>query len=119
MLAHKIPIIGFGVTDIHCPFDAGPCLVHVYSGTGKFEIVHIDDQHAIQFRVVENSLPYIRENLFATLFADPRVQVVFQIPPLSGCPYNANTKETWAARILCSNVLATGFLEVKAMWAPQ
>ena len=43
VLATKIPIIGFRVTDIHCPFDACPCLVHVFGGTGKFEIVHIDD----------------------------------------------------------------------------
>ena len=70
VLAPKIPIIGFGVTDIHCPFDAGSCLLHVFSGTGKFEIVHIDDQHAIQFRVIENALPYIRKNLFPTLFTD-------------------------------------------------
>ena len=70
VLASEVPVIGFRITYVHCPFDASPCLVHVSSGTGKFEIVHIDDQHAIQFRVVENALPYIRKNLFPTLFTD-------------------------------------------------
>ena len=80
VLATKIPIIWFRVTNIHCPFDAGPRLVHVFSGTGKFEVVHIDYQHAIQFRMVENTLRNIRQDLFPTLFTDSGVQMIFPNP---------------------------------------
>ena len=70
MLTPKIPIIRFGVTNVDSTLDAGPCFVHVCRGSCKFEIIHIDDQHTVVFSMIKDALPYIRENLFPTFFAD-------------------------------------------------
>ena len=77
MLTTEISIIGFGVTNVDCSFDTCPCFVHVLSGTCEFEIIHVNNQHAIVLSMIENTLPYIGENLFPTFFSDSAVEVVF------------------------------------------
>ena len=70
VLASEVPVVWLWLANIDGLTDASPCLVHVFRGTGKLEIVHINDQHAVQLRMIEDTLPNIWENLFPSFFAD-------------------------------------------------
>ena len=86
MLATEVSVIWLGVPNVHSTSNAGPCFVHVLSRTCQFEIIHINDQHAIVLSMIEDALPYIRENLFPTFFADSAVQMVFPNTTAIGVP---------------------------------
>ena len=42
----------FRVTNVDCSFDASPCFFHILSRACKFEIIHINNQHAIVLSMV-------------------------------------------------------------------
>ena len=85
-LTTKVSVTWLGVPNISSTSNAGPCFVHVLSRTCKFEIVHIDYQHAIVLSMIDDTLPNVRENLFPTFFSDSAVQMVFPNTTAIGVP---------------------------------
>ena len=84
MLASKVSVICFGVTNVYSSSDTSPCFFHALSGTCKLEIIHINDQHTIVLSMIEDNLPNIGENLLPALFTDSWVQMVFPYPSAIG-----------------------------------
>ena len=74
--ATKVAIICFRLADVNCCFDSCPSFWEVLRRSCHLKVINVNDKEIVEFLMVKDLMPNVRQNLFPSLFRYTAVEML-------------------------------------------